>query len=86
MGIFGWSYPAGCSGPPDDPDPCPESEAMYVLLEDAGCDQDVIDKACKIVYDLAVKSYADCPACMRAAAIAEAEFYAKSCGTSRQEF
>lgn len=22
MGIFGWSYPAGCSGPPDDEAPC----------------------------------------------------------------
>jgi hypothetical protein len=21
MGIFGWSYPPGCSGPPDDPGP-----------------------------------------------------------------
>ena len=23
MGIFGWSYPPGCSGPPDDEEPCP---------------------------------------------------------------
>lgn len=22
MGIFGWSYPPGCSGPPDDDLPC----------------------------------------------------------------
>lgn len=22
MGIFGWSYPPGCSGPPDDDGPC----------------------------------------------------------------
>lgn len=22
MGIFGWSYPAGCSGPPEEPEYC----------------------------------------------------------------
>ncbi len=34
MGTFGWSYPAGCSGPPDDERPC---EICQAPEEDCEC-------------------------------------------------
>lgn len=69
MGIFGWSYPPGCSGLPEDnmPDPHPKSVEMYSLLEAAGVDQSVIDKACQIVDDLAAEIGIECPRCVERA-------------------
>lgn len=39
MGIFGWSYPPGCSGPPDDnePDLCPMCGQPDSLCECEAC-------------------------------------------------
>jgi hypothetical protein len=34
MGIFGWSYPPGCSGPPDDDYPC---EVCGQFVDDCIC-------------------------------------------------
>ncbi len=61
--LFGWSYPPGCSGPPEEPAPHPKSEEMYDLLERAGCSQEVIDSACEIVEELAALSERECPYC-----------------------
>lgn len=71
MGIFGWSYPPGCNGPPECPDPPPESEAMYELLESAGVDQETIDKACEIVESLVARANEECPQCLQRMAEAE---------------
>lgn len=62
--IFGWSYPPGCSGPPDGDD-CisPESEEVHLMLENAGVDQSVIDKVTAIVDELAMRAAAECSRC-----------------------
>lgn len=76
MGIFGWSYPAGCSGPPEYPDPSPESEQVWAMLEEAGLDDPIIEGVCKIVEQLAeelARAKESCPTCERRAAEAEAE-------------
>ena len=72
--IFGWSYPPGCSGPPDGDD-CisPESEEVCLLLESASVDQSVIDKVTAIVDELAVRAVAECSRCRAAADKHEAE-------------
>lgn len=73
--IFGWSYPPGCSGPPDDyDDVSPQSEEVYVILEEADCKQEVIDAVCKIVDNLAYAA-ANCPECNKRAIEAEVKFY-----------
>lgn len=76
--IFGWDLPPGCSIGDIERhfgggDPSPESEKVYELLENAECDQDLIDKVCDIVDGLAAKAYADCPQCERRADEAAAE-------------
>lgn len=38
-------------------DPSPASEAVYVLLEDAGYSQEVIDAACKVIDDEDARRY-----------------------------
>ena len=66
MGLFGWSYPPGCSGPPDDSYPeYPEMDEVCAILEKAGCSQDAIDEVCEIVTNLCVKADAqqECPHC-----------------------
>ena len=65
--FFGWSYPPGRSGPPDDymPDPHPKSEEMYDLLEQAGVPQDIIHKTCGIVDSLATELDRECPRCAK---------------------
>ncbi len=45
MGIFGWSYPPGCSGPPEGPDPSPESEEVYRILEETVGEYDALKEA-----------------------------------------
>lgn len=44
--IFGWSYPPGCSGPPDDyfPDSSPLIEEILGVLEDGGVPTEINDK------------------------------------------
>ena len=71
--VFGGSYPPGCSGPPEDPVTHPKSEELYILLEDAGVEQEIIDQACKIVDDLAMELDRECPVCIKAQAQAELE-------------
>ena len=65
MSKFGWSYPPGCSGPPEPPDPHPKSDEMFELLDAAGVSQDVIVKACAIVDELAGELEAECPSCLQ---------------------
>lgn len=50
--IFGWSYPPGCSGPPDD-DYAPSElvENVLGLLEDAEVDPAVSDKVVALIED-----------------------------------
>lgn len=64
MGIFGWDYPPGCSGPPEQPDPHPKSEEMQELLEAENVSQETIDKACQIVEELALAAERECPVCL----------------------
>ena len=77
MSKFGWSYPPGCFGVPDDevPDPPAESIRTAELLEAAGVEQDVIDAVCRIVDQLAAERDAECPQCLErwAAELREAE-------------
>ena len=50
MADLGWSYPAGCSGPPDGaPEPSELQDALWQLLEDAGMPEDEAVKVCKLV-------------------------------------
>jgi len=49
--IFGWSYPPGCSGPPEGPDPSELEEKIYGLLEEAGISQEYLDKICNLIED-----------------------------------
>lgn len=65
MGFFGWSYPAGCSGPPD-PAPNPKSEEAWAIMEAAGVDESVIESVCKIIEDLATEAGRECPRCAAA--------------------
>lgn len=66
MGLFGWSYPPGCSGPPEDQEPHPKSEEAQLIMENAGVDQEVINKIIKIIDDLAVEATRECPRCLAA--------------------
>lgn len=50
--IFGWSYPPGCSGPPEYPDPSPLEDAIYGLMEDAGFDDKAIDSVLEKVIEV----------------------------------
>jgi hypothetical protein len=43
MGKFGWSYPPGCSGPPEDREPSPVSEAIYSAIDDAGYSDEAVE-------------------------------------------
>lgn len=52
MGIFGWSYPPGCSGTPFDQDGVTElQDKVLELLEEAGIPPEVNDKIMKLVSD-----------------------------------
>ena len=59
--IFGWSYPPGCSGPPEYPDPTHESEHVCELLEqlpnapDAAAIQELYDQITIYVENLAIE-------------------------------
>lgn len=73
MTNFGWSYPPGCSGPPEDFEPDEWSSEVIDILTEAEVDQEVIDRVAKIVIDLAILATADCPRCEKAAFEAEME-------------
>lgn len=61
MSKFGWSYPAGCSGPPDvDYTPSPESDEVCGLMNEAGVDIEIIDKVCEIIDRLADRQCEKC--------------------------
>ena len=66
MGLFGWSYPPGCSGPPEEPDMHPKEEEVWEILEAAGVDESVTEKVGKIVADLAAEAEQECPQCLAA--------------------
>lgn len=54
-------------GDPPDPTACmsKESEEIYVLLDDAGVDQEVIDKVINLTETLAGRLTVDCPECQK---------------------
>jgi hypothetical protein len=63
--LFGWSYPPGCSGPPDYPDPPKESQEIQEILEDySNLPPHIIDRIIYIVDELCVKA-SQCPECER---------------------
>ena len=66
MSIFGWSYPPGCSGPPEEHEPHPKSEEAWEMMEAAGVDESVIDKVCSLIDELAIKAEQECPQCLAA--------------------
>ena len=79
MSIFGWSYPPGCSGVPDDESTMSEqSEEIWAILEKAGVDESLILKVVNIVDDLAIEAMAECPQCLAA--------QAREAQRSREEF
>ncbi len=65
MGIFGWSYPPGCSGPPEEPDMHPKSEEAWGILEEAGVDESVIEKVIAIIDELAIEADRECDQCLK---------------------
>lgn len=71
--IFGSSYPPGCSGPPEGPEPSPQSQDVWNILEAASVDESIIERVTKIVDELAEQAAADCSACQKRANEAEAE-------------
>ena len=71
MGFFGWSYPPGCSGPPEEPEMSPEGESVWAMLENVEVDEAVIEQVCKVVEELVIKANAECPQCLERWAEAE---------------
>lgn len=71
--IFGWSYPPGCSGPPEPPGMHPDVEEICDVLTAANFDQQTIDKVCELAEALAVQAEAECPVCLANMAKAEQE-------------
>lgn len=70
MSLFGWSYPPGCSGPPDDDRAIsPLSESVLSLLEDAEMPTPICDKIMLLIGDWESEKVAEFAA-------AEAEFAA----------
>ena len=61
------------------PDPPEEAVEIQGLLEDAGLDQDVIEKIDAIVMKLAEQAARECPECEWRAIKAEAELAKQSC-------
>lgn len=64
MADFGWSYPPGCSGPPEEPDLPPEAERVWEILERAEVDEEIIEQVNSIVIDLVVRADKECPQCL----------------------
>lgn len=87
MGKFGWSYPPGCSGPPEGPEPHPDSERVAEILDAAGVDQGVIDQVCAIVDALGAQTLRDCPQCLEAheRQLVQTETVAREAGASGHE-
>ena len=46
---FGWSYPPGCSGPPEDVEDYPLIDNLYEILIDEHLSDPVIDKVLDLV-------------------------------------
>ena len=67
MGKFGWSYPAGCSGPPDDDRYLPQDiEQILCDLEAAGIPQELCDRIMQKFDELLSKTAQECPICLEA--------------------
>ena len=66
MVSFGWSYPPGCNGPPEEPDMDPRVEEVWAMLEDAGVSENVIADVCQIIEQLAIEADAkkECDKCL----------------------
>jgi hypothetical protein len=66
MGKFGWSYPAGCSGPPEEPDIDPRVEEIWGILERAGVSEETIEQVNEIAEQLAIDAdkNRECPRCI----------------------
>jgi hypothetical protein len=63
--IFGWSYPPGCSGPPEGDDPTPLQEAVWELCEKRGLAAPAIERVQAVLIE-------------EEAAILEAEYAAQA--------
>jgi hypothetical protein len=55
MSKFGWSYPPGCSGPPDDPEPSQLQEEVLALLEEAGIDSRINDQIMNLIIEAEIR-------------------------------
>lgn len=76
MGKFGWSYPPGCSGPPDDEREFPpEYEALWQHLEEAGIDQAVLMRLDTYVATLLGEASKECHTCLARFLAEEADTY-----------
>lgn len=83
MRKFGWDLPPGCTHADIDRhfgagEMSHEAEEVYVLLEDAGVEQSIIDKVCETIDLLAAK---ECPVCLQKeieAEIADQERFLKA--------
>ena len=54
--IFGWSYPPGCSGPPDDKPASELVENVLELLEEAGVPDAINDEVVKLIEEWETES------------------------------
>jgi hypothetical protein len=92
MGIFGWSYPPGCSGPPDDEAPC---DVCGREVDDCICPEcptcsGVGDPKCYEQHGLVrtaeqIASRAECEAYAKAQAEAEAKWAEEEEKAMREE-
>ena len=65
MSMFGWSYPPGCSGPPDDDvNLPPEIEQLLVDMEEMGLDTAFNDRVMKIIDGLLSETRRECSRCL----------------------
>jgi hypothetical protein len=62
--MFGWSYPPGCNGPPEDNVMSPDAEKAWAILEKEGVEESIIEQICSIIDSLHIKAHADCPRCL----------------------
>lgn len=57
--VFGWSYPPGCSGPPEPPEPSELVDTIWKLLEEAGLPEETNAQIAKLIEVWEAKKEAD---------------------------
>jgi hypothetical protein len=66
MSIFGYSYPPGCSGPPDDEESISQTrEDIWQKLEDVGVSEELLTFVDKRLRDLEILAERECPVCLQ---------------------